>query len=592
MWKGEAEAPPLPKVAESPYKDPSTFKSPTMNHELEQLRKRGLTKKLSKHFTQEAETIAEWKAQADRALRELEERKAKAANSATPSSQQELGLLDSMYTKVLKFKKETQRKEEESLLLYQRALKKYGNIKLVTPDRLSTPAKGSNAASGRSSPIASAPVSELAEAFEKAANEHGVPEFLLSASGCASAFNKEELEEILEESCLPDPEGTVVRCESPKACGSTSITAVESDDYEDGDDDDLSQLSVLTGTTTLNSAMTREVLQDAANQAKCFIKSNAEEIKKMVQHEEEASITASYFGSIAEDSEKASEAEDMVQRMKQILAEFEKENSETPTVTGLSEDSSTSVCESATIISTEAPAILAPTHFNHEDFKPEARISRQSTRIEMYRAKRRKQRKRRTIAFLSVVTPMSFALAYYKYTHPNVALFELAPQGTVDRLSNLIDQVNKAQTFVQIPKEAIFPSSAKEEEIPKVRAVKTKPAPKKPATNPAIESNNLASHHVDQKYSIPVEEIKPLKLEPKEAVLENVVSVHEQPTTKEAEPTIIPKSKEVEGANVGNTASEVKVEEKTFANHLVQVLAGPLYISTEYYENRKMWAMN
>jgi hypothetical protein len=238
--------------------------------------------------------------------------------------------------KLQNFKKETARKEKETLLLYQSSLQKFGNtVKVASPAELMTPVKVSVQTSPkRKSPIATQSVSELTKAFE---TETGVPDFLFSRDS-SSGDNKfkEGLQEILEERALPDPEGAFVRCESPKARGSGSITAVESDEYEVYNEEEDDDLSVLTGFTTLNSAKTREVLQEADNEVTDFIKSKREYIQKMMEQEDTASTNSpsvvsrshSQAGSVSNDSALASEAEGMVKKMENVLKEYEHQKSE------------------------------------------------------------------------------------------------------------------------------------------------------------------------------------------------------------------------------------------------------------------------
>jgi len=439
----------------SPYSD-------AMASELAELRQRGLTKNLTKHFTQSIKQVQAELAAAEEALQVLETRKAN-AKKFDPSSN-EIAKLDMIFMKLSEWKKKCRQKEQETVMLYRRYVEQFGgSIKLATPEELTTPQKtaGVDTSSPAKSPLATAEVSELVKYFDEADGENGIPAFLRPNLVIdTSAQTPRALEEILEEESLQD--GGDAPC---KSLGITPRTvSMDSDD-----DDEESNSSIVSGLTTLNSNLTKEVLNDAANKVLEFVKHETDHIRKMLAVEEDAKSSSSRRSSASIADRSATSAENMVLKMQAILdeykAEAEKNKSSTkppvrrndvgnegeewyehwddtfqrnfyveknsnrtqwqipPTVSEVSSNSSNSVCESAagTSSSAASSSMMVPTSpkvMDYTNFKPEAREVRRSTRVRKYRAQCRRQRNRRLAAFSFVVILAGATFAYCKQAHP------------------------------------------------------------------------------------------------------------------------------------------------------------------------------
>jgi hypothetical protein len=113
--------------------------------ELDELRNRGLAKLLNRHFTDTTHRLAEEKAAADAALKDLEERRAR-TSEFVPSKGGELNPFDSLYVELQQKKVECRRKEKETLLLYQRYVQKFGSTGLVSAPDLKKKKKSKHAA--------------------------------------------------------------------------------------------------------------------------------------------------------------------------------------------------------------------------------------------------------------------------------------------------------------------------------------------------------------------------------------------------------------------------------------------------------------
>ena len=425
----------------SPYKEMRV-------NELEELRQRGLAKSWSKHFSQAISKVEADLALASVALQELENRKAKAKEFA-PSTN-EMTQLDRMYLKVADWKKQCSQKQKETVMLYGRYIAKYGSE--CPENLLVTPKKGKSSLKPLSTPLATANVDELAKAFDMT----DIPSFLRpSEASTPAAFDTRQLQEILEEASLPDPDAPC------KTFGISPKTAVT---QEESDDDDS---SIISGLTTLNSAVTKEVLHDVENKVLDFIKNETEHIRKLIEEEDATSKAcesqASRPHSISNPS--INKAENMVLEMKQILDDFKASALNTPeekttiirriergsegeewtehwddtfqrhfyveaksnttqwnmppSVTESSSRSASSVCDSASVGTDSGPS-MAPTPkvLDYEEFKPEARLGRRSTRIEKYRKNLRRQRRRRIAASIVLLAALGASFMYYKHTNP------------------------------------------------------------------------------------------------------------------------------------------------------------------------------
>lgn len=416
-------------------------RTPTMKQELEQLRQRGLTKSLNKHFTQECKKVQAELAAAEAALTDLETRKANASSD-------EITQLDMMCMKVSEWKKQCRKNEQEIVLLYQRYVQKFaGSVELAMPEELMTATKDPEI----STPMAlvTTDIRTLVQAFQEA--EGNVPDLLRpkeAYGSSAPAFNTKELEEILEDASLADPDAPC------KSLAATPRTEVESD---------LDDSSIVSGLTTLNSAVTREVLHDVGNDVLAFIKNETENIRKMM--EEDAISVAPSVVSQKSKSSVVQETEDMVKKMQQVLDAFKKAEEETTnqekstmvrrlegygnegdewiehwdetfqrpfyvegrtnktqwhmpqaaadaSVAGTSlSDSANSGCI-ATLAVTPTKAVPS-----FQEFIPQQ--GRRTKRVEAYRAKRRRQRKRQLVSLASVLCVLGAGALYYKHTNPD-----------------------------------------------------------------------------------------------------------------------------------------------------------------------------
>lgn len=97
---------------------------------------------------------------------------------------------------------------------------------------------------------------------------------------------------------------------------------------EDSDEDD--QRSVISGLTTVNSALTRQVMEQLESEMEFFIKNETEAIQKLLDEEEEggASVNMSFGGSrLSSDASVAAslKAEQMAEEMQKMLEQFEKD---------------------------------------------------------------------------------------------------------------------------------------------------------------------------------------------------------------------------------------------------------------------------
>jgi hypothetical protein len=425
-----------------------------VNEELEQLYQRGLAKSLNRHFAQECKKVQAELAAADLALRDLEARKANASEFAPGSN--EFSQLDMMFLKVFEWKKECKKKEQETVLLYAKYCEKFGKeIKLAKPEDLMTPCKKDPPLmSDVSSPLVTADIGTLAKAFEDASG--GIPSFIRpKEDSMPSSYNNQELEEILEESSLPDPR---FPCKSfDAATPFTDVTEKMDSDYDDS--------SIVSGLTTLNSHQTRMVLEDVETKVLDFIKSETENIRKLMEEEDAASKVAQSvaFSHTTSAVESIDEHEEMARKMQAVLDDFKKAEADAvkamnatmgrrieagnesdewyehwdetlerhyyveaktnksqwekpPTATELSSYSSTSLGDSAETSSSSAIAV-APKVLDF-DFQPDIRDERRRNRLDVYKAKRARKRKRQIVVLAVFSVFLMVTFLYYRHAHP------------------------------------------------------------------------------------------------------------------------------------------------------------------------------
>lgn len=447
------------------FADPPGRTSPTMQQlELAQLQQRGLTKSLFNHFTKECKKVDAELAAAEAAFVELEARKAKASEFSPDSPQIEQ--LDAVCKTVAEWRKHCRNKEQETVLLYGKYCEKFGgSIEVAKPEEFFKSSRSGSVASIASA-LANTDIATLVQSFKKAKNEpHGIPSFLLpKEASTPSSFNNKELEEILEDSSLQDNE-------APRVLPATPRTEVTGDNADDS--------SIVSGLTTLNSATTREVLHDVENKVLDFIKNETENIRKMMEEDaiskagglESCSVGAGSKAASQAESQSVADHEKMVFKMQQVLEAFKKAEEETkmkeekgatarrvpggnvgeewyehfdntyqrhyyvekhtnktqwhsPTRTDVSvADYSLSVSmNSGSTVPARAANPTVADMAMAQDFIPDASMrslgGRRRGRVEAYRAKVRKQRKRQLAVMGIVLAVLGAGALYYRYNNP------------------------------------------------------------------------------------------------------------------------------------------------------------------------------
>lgn len=510
------------------FADPPGRTSPTMQQlELAQLQQRGLTKSLFNHFTRECKKVDAELAAADAALAELEARKAK-ASEFSPNSP-EIEQLDAVCKTVAEWKKHCRNKEQETVLLYGKYCEKFGSsIEVAKPEEFFKSSKSGSVASTTSA-LANTDIATLVQSFKKAKNEpHGIPSFLLpKEASTPSSFNNKELEEILEDSSLQDNE-------APRVLPVTPRTEVTGEDLDDS--------SIVSGLTTLNSAVTREVLHDVENKVLDFIKNETENIRKMMEEDamskaggglESCSVGAGSKAASQAESQSIADHERMVFKMQQVLEAFRKAEEETkmkeekgatirrvpggnmgeewyehfdqtyqrhyyvekhtnktqwhmPTQTDVSVADYSSLSVSMNSGSTAPPRAANPTVADMtmvQDFIPDSSIrslGRRRGRVEAYRAKVRKQKKRQLAVMGLVLAVLGAGAMYYKYTKPEQVeqAFETVAKaiGLDDSSVHVEDvRVNSRNTKKETKSTTPTPTSTRNNPVPSTRKAKIPP---------------------------------------------------------------------------------------------------------------------
>ena len=103
------------------------------------------------------------------------------------------------------------------------------------------------------------------------------------------------------------------------------------------EDDDTDERSIISGLTSINSATTRKVMEELENELEEFIKTETENIRKMIEAEEEKSMLSNGGASASslvgsESQESTRQAELLAKQMQQVLHDFTKGG--LPTVEG------------------------------------------------------------------------------------------------------------------------------------------------------------------------------------------------------------------------------------------------------------------
>ena len=123
--------PPSPAYKAKDYK---TERPSEVTDELDMLRSRGMAKILNKHFTDTTKKLAHEKAEADAALADLERRRKQTSEFVPSQGGGGLNPFDAMYVELQHKRAACRRKEQETMLLYQRYVHKYGKkVKIDAP---------------------------------------------------------------------------------------------------------------------------------------------------------------------------------------------------------------------------------------------------------------------------------------------------------------------------------------------------------------------------------------------------------------------------------------------------------------------------
>eukprot|EP00543_Licmophora_paradoxa_P007829 CAMPEP_0202443468 /NCGR_PEP_ID=MMETSP1360-20130828/2716_1 /ASSEMBLY_ACC=CAM_ASM_000848 /TAXON_ID=515479 /ORGANISM="Licmophora paradoxa, Strain CCMP2313" /LENGTH=699 /DNA_ID=CAMNT_0049059157 /DNA_START=24 /DNA_END=2123 /DNA_ORIENTATION=- len=387
MWGGGAK-PPRPPITTPPPPGPSVSNQ-RQNDELEALRHKGLAKLLNRHFTTVTKAIAQERAEAEAALKDLEQRKAN--TSEFVSSGSGLNVFDKKLRELQSKRMEVKRKERETLLLYQRYVDKFGGTGYIAPPassnwRSSSPSTPVSARKVRSTDSVSPSVSsvgEIANEIESNLSQHvargaerhpsiktfGIESTYKDVHQSSQNQSRALALRILEgrgidvksspgsrnrskklrpdantipsapvavrtdssakgSSSKSNPTKTSLRYESPIRDSNSQFTfPTEADSLlDDPSDDNRSTVSGLTSTSC--------VMSDAESQLVEFLRVETEAIRHMVDKEDNVSVASSGYGrsrvsisSIADDSTRAAaKAEDMVRQMETMIKSFDMRN--------------------------------------------------------------------------------------------------------------------------------------------------------------------------------------------------------------------------------------------------------------------------
>jgi hypothetical protein len=372
------------------------WKQASMVHaELAALKQRGLAKLLNQHFTTTAQQLAIEKAAADAAVLDLQQRKAR-TSTFTPTNSSEISPLDQAYIQANKWRAECRRKERETLLLYQQYVHKFGPTTVLPIPTV--PTKHENVATSKHSSHVIAPTAPIVPPTQQ--QQPLQPKQPLPPRPVSTLVPNmaAQIESTLEEYCargaiahpsimmygteqtyssVATKEEFLFREHYRKQLEAKGADAVCSPGYYKGDGkatfdvftynqnnneqdenhvnrddwnyDNNDVCSLVSGLTTLHSAMTREFIYDCEHSVQTFLRDEQETVRKMLEQEEnDASHSSGDTHSsnilIVQDSDAtAKAAENMVQQMHDILQEYQKNhfvdpadttNPRDPTITG------------------------------------------------------------------------------------------------------------------------------------------------------------------------------------------------------------------------------------------------------------------
>ena len=359
-----ASAPPMPPA--SPMKS-SQQPAPTKNfrpvgqqEELEALRQRGLAKLLNRHFTEATQKIAQEKAAAEAAVRDLEERKLQQQTATSPPLSPTRGLSqwEELYMKANKWRNECRQKERETLLLYQRYVDKFGGS-----GHVQVPAVEEGSA-----PRVAASVQHLERQLESQrqdSNHIVIPSLnLLGANETFASLNgkgeekfrnlyREQMEQQRKEEdeatnlASPEKKNTSQKDEgansgkdqSPATAPTEPTRSAskdsDSEEEEDSDEQEDDLLSLISGLTSVHSAKTRRILMDCEQTVHTFLQEESKAVQAILSVAGHSVVSTSgrssrsgALGSLQ--SKAATEAENMVKQMQGILQDFEEKQKSPP----------------------------------------------------------------------------------------------------------------------------------------------------------------------------------------------------------------------------------------------------------------------
>jgi hypothetical protein len=348
----------------SPSAVAKNWKQASMVHaELAALKQRGLAKLLNQHFTSTAQQLAIEKAAADAAILDLQERKAR-TREFTPTNSSEISPLDQACIQANKWRAECRRKERETLLLYQQYVHKFGPTTILpvptVPTTAHDGAKVGNS-STKSAVIPTAPtlppqssisrpvptlVPTMTAQIEQTLEEycargavahpsiltHGREQTYSSVAAKEEHTFREYYRKQLE------AKGVDAICSPGYFKGNGTATSdmftpntvgnEDNEPHEEWNKDDV--CSIVSGLTTLHSAMTREFIYDCENSVQTFLRDEQATVRKLLE-EEDQDYDASSSGDthvsnilVVQDSDAtAKAAENMVQQMQEILQEYQ-----------------------------------------------------------------------------------------------------------------------------------------------------------------------------------------------------------------------------------------------------------------------------
>eukprot|EP00980_Cylindrotheca_fusiformis_P031032 scaffold25736_cov117-Cylindrotheca_fusiformis.AAC.1 len=276
-----------------------------------------------------------------------------------------------------------------------------------------------------------------------------------------------ETPQVADEAPAPSPINSspvleVVSESRPTVEVTAAVPAAAMASDEDSDDD---QRSVISGLTTVNSAVTRQVMEQLESEMEFFIENETKAIQKLLDAEEENISSTSRMNpdsdssTACDQSVRASlKAEQMAEEMQKMLDQFQKEEMTTSSGSDTKDGSQPSASIKSSLYPRkfkspnpnenwmvywdekfereyyfesnsnrtqwEAP-VMKLGFTDNPDFTPQQLPTRTSkliaskrlSRSNLYRKKLRKQRQRRAICFLAVLIAVFLSAVHWKMNH-------------------------------------------------------------------------------------------------------------------------------------------------------------------------------